>query len=254
MDFGNKLKALRLSLGLTQEELAARCGMKKQNISRYENSEREPNIRTAKVLAAALGVSLEDLVRGAVVSASVPPAGFREIDPIYDALNGKGQKELCRYGRYLGTQEEYRVSDKLISFGPPIPHFFTAAAAGYAAPIEGQDYELVEREAETPVEADFCIEIEGDSMEPYIHDGQRVYVKRDTTDLAEFDVGIFYVDGDVLCKQWCRDYVGTLHLLSANPKREDANRAISRSADQTVLCYGKVLLPRRLPRPEYKNK
>ena len=59
--FGEKLKAARLAAGLTQEELAARCGLKKQSISRYENSEREPNIRIAKMLADALGVSINTL-------------------------------------------------------------------------------------------------------------------------------------------------------------------------------------------------
>lgn len=59
--FGDKLKTARLAAGLTQEELAERCGMKKQSISRYENSEREPNIRTAKKLADALNVPLESL-------------------------------------------------------------------------------------------------------------------------------------------------------------------------------------------------
>ena len=58
MTFGQRLKALRTELSLTQEELAKRCGISKQNISRYENSDREPNIRTAKMLADALGVEL----------------------------------------------------------------------------------------------------------------------------------------------------------------------------------------------------
>lgn len=59
--FGEKLKTARLAAGMTQEELAEKCGMKKQSISRYENSEREPNIRTAKKLADALNISLESL-------------------------------------------------------------------------------------------------------------------------------------------------------------------------------------------------
>ena len=250
--FADMLSYLRRREHLSQQELAEKLGLAKSTISMYEKGARKPSFEVLEAIADYFNVNMDTLV-GKPVDDPSPLSVFREIDPIYDALNGKGQKELCRYGRYLGTQEEYRAAGKVISFGPPIPHFFTAAAAGYAAPIEGQDYELVERDADTPAESDFCIEIDGDSMEPYIHDGQRVYVKRDTTDLAEFDVGIFYVDGDVLCKQWCRDYVGALHLLSANPRREDANRMISRSSGQTVLCYGKVLLPRRLPRPEYKK-
>ena len=59
--FGAKLKALRIAAGMTQEELAKKCGTSKQSISRYEKSDREPNIRSAKVIADALGVPLEYL-------------------------------------------------------------------------------------------------------------------------------------------------------------------------------------------------
>ena len=60
--FGEKLKYYRLAANLTQEELANKCGMKKQSISRYEKSDREPNIYIAKAIAEALGISLEALV------------------------------------------------------------------------------------------------------------------------------------------------------------------------------------------------
>ena len=61
MTFGERLKELRLAAGMTQDELAEKTGIKKQSISRYENSEREPNIRTAKRIADALGVTLESM-------------------------------------------------------------------------------------------------------------------------------------------------------------------------------------------------
>lgn len=48
--------------------------------------------------------------------------------------------------------------------------------------------------------------IQGDSMEPYIHDGSVVYVNHDP--LRAGDVGIFCVDGDMLCKQYYRDPLG----------------------------------------------
>lgn len=61
MTFGEKLKNLRIRAGLTQDELAKKLNASKQSISRYENSTREPNIKTAKRIADALGVSLESL-------------------------------------------------------------------------------------------------------------------------------------------------------------------------------------------------
>ena len=169
---------------------------------------------------------------------------------IYNRLNTDGQREYIRYGNYLCTCDEYKADE--LTPVTYIRHYFTAAAAGYAAPIEGEDFELIPVNDKTPVNADFCIDIAGDSMEPYIHDGQRVYVTRDINSLQEFDVGVFYVDGDVYCKQWCVDYVGSLHLLSANENREDANLCISKDSTRNVVCFGKVILPKRLPRPMHK--
>lgn len=131
-----------------------------------------------------------------------------------------------------------------------IRHYFTLSAAGYVSPIEGEDFELIAKDDSVPAEADFCIDIQGDSMEPYIKDGQRVYVQRDAP-MTDFDVGVFFVDGSVYCKQYCIDHVGNLYLLSANRQREDANKTILATSGSTVVCYGKVILKKKLPEPYY---
>ena len=87
-------------------------------------------------------------------------------------------------------------------------------------------------------------------MEPYIKNGQRVYVQRDV-DVREFDdAGIWYYAGDVYCKQYCYDFTGALYLLSANRKRRDADKRIPEDEVVNVVCYGRVILPRKLPKPE----
>lgn len=137
---------------------------------------------------------------------------------------------------------------------PPIRyirHYLVPAAAGYASPIEGEEYENVPLPPDAPQDADFCIEIQGDSMEPYIQDGQRVYIKRDAP-LKEFDPGVFFVDGDMFCKQFCPGYAGEFYLLSANPNRQDANITIRRGTGQNCVYFGKVLLGKKLPKPNYK--
>ena len=97
-----------------------------------------------------------------------------------------------------------------------IPLYYTAAAAGYAAPAMGEDYEPYEVPENTP--ADFAAKIQGDSMEPYIQDGQIVLVRRDV--VTSGDVGLFFVDGDMKCKQYCRDNFGNTYLFSLNRDRE----------------------------------
>ena len=253
MRIGEKIAQRRRELGLTQDELARRMGYRsKAAISKIETNVNDISQTTLTRFAEALDTTAAALMGWAEEPGAGRPAPRvpREIDAVYDALNEQGQKELCRYGRYLGAQEEYRARED----APRViwlRHYLVPAAAGYASPIEGEDYEDIPLPADAPPEADFCITIRGDSMEPWLRDGQLAYIKRDAP-LQEFDAGLFFVDGDVLCKQWCTDYAGTLHLLSANPLREDANRSFPRTSGQTVVCFGRVLLPRRLPRPAYR--
>ena len=183
-------------------------------------------------------------------------AKYKDLIDLYENANDQARR-IAKFALEVGKRDSRQDNNYSNTLSEPdntsfeyIRHYFVPAAAGYASPIEGEDYELIERDKNTPSNADFCINIDGDSMEPYIHDRELVYVQRDTS-LADFDVGIFFVDGDVLCKQYCIDNMGNLYLLSANPQREDANRIISRESSSTVVCFGKVLLKNKLPKPNY---
>ena len=87
-------------------------------------------------------------------------------------------------------------------------------------------------------------------MEPYIPDGSTVYVNRDP--LKSGDVGIFFLDGDMLCKQYYRNEAGVVWLLSLNRARADADRRVPAGSGLSLVCYGRVILPRpiRLAVPE----
>ena len=121
------------------------------------------------------------------------------------------------------------------------------AAAGYASPALGDDYEDYEVAADS--EADFAVRIAGDSMEPYIHDDSIVLVKRGAT-IFDGDVGLFFVDGDMKCKQYCQDYLGNVYLFSLNRARRDADVTIPASSGITICCFGKVLLKGKIPLPQ----
>lgn len=58
MDIGDKLKRLRRTRGLTQEELAARSELTKGYISQLENNNASPSIATLKDILNVLGVTL----------------------------------------------------------------------------------------------------------------------------------------------------------------------------------------------------
>jgi len=60
--FGNSLRELRKGLGLSQEELAHRCGLDRTYISGLERGKRNPTLKVLSVVAQHLNVSLSDLL------------------------------------------------------------------------------------------------------------------------------------------------------------------------------------------------
>ena len=130
-----------------------------------------------------------------------------------------------------------------------IPLYLTPAAAGYASPALGDDYE--DYSVSQSSAADFAVRIAGDSMEPYIQDGSIALCKRGAI-IHDGDVGLFFVDGDMKCKQYCQDYAGNVYLFSANRSRSDADVEIKASSGITLMCFGKVLLDKSIPLPEMR--
>lgn len=146
---------------------------------------------------------------------------------------------LCAYRDDLeagGGEQESRL----------IPLYRSPAAAGYAAPVFGEDFDYIPVTDDVPQAAEFAVRIQGDSMEPFIADGSVAYVNRDP--LQDGDVGIFYVDGDMLCKQYYKDPAGVVYLFSLNRARADADVVFGPSSGRTLACFGRVIL-RTMPLP-----
>lgn len=62
--FGNRVRALRGELGLSQENFAAECGLDRTYVGGVERGERNIALRNIEKIAVALGVSLSDLMEG----------------------------------------------------------------------------------------------------------------------------------------------------------------------------------------------
>lgn len=176
--------------------------------------------------------------------------GKTALESNYDALDAHGRRLVdLVIDAELERMAAPQPSNVVEFPRPMIQHFIVPAAAGYASPIDGEDYEMIPLPDGAPENADFCITVSGDSMEPNLHDGDLAYIKRGAP-LNEYDVGVFYVSGDVLIKQWYVDARGVLHLRGTNPSAAAANRVIPRSSQDTVVCYGKVLNAKKPPRGE----
>ena len=103
---------------------------------------------------------------------------------------------------------------------------------------------------DVPANADFAVRIHGSSMEPYIRDGDTIYVER-TSELNVGDVGIFSIDGSMYCKLYYIDSSGNMTLVSANPDYAESNVFVSAESNISVECCGRVILSAPIPMPDY---
>lgn len=155
-----------------------------------------------------------------------------------DALQKVRESNVVDFKQAVKARERY------------VPHYTTPSAAGINVPLDGTDFEMMLVDDSVPEDADYAVDIQGNSMAPYIHDGDMVYVQRDA-ELSVGDVGIFCVDGAMYCKQYYLDEDNNLILVSANPKLRHTNIHISADSDSSVTSCGKVLLGHKIELPDY---
>lgn len=198
---------------------------------------------------------------------SLIESGFDELDKNKkntSTLSGEAHNIAIRYQKLdtygkaavqaIMTEEEIRIKEQsdLELFTPKaepkiIPLYLTPAAAGYASPAFGSDYEPYELNEDDPQGADFAIKIQGDSMEPHFPDGSIAFCNRDP--ISDGDIGVFFVDGDIYCKQYHKDSMGMTYLFSLNRKRSDADITLSLNGNQSFACFGRIITKKRLPLP-----
>lgn len=249
MSFGKRLRERRIELGMSQSELARMLGVSSAAVSNYESGQ---NAVREDVLLRLFHVL--DTDPNYLYQDSIPPRNFvcsvdeKSLIMKYRVLNSVGQQALHSLADSLGAYQTDLESMTPAAETRQIPLYFCPAAAGYAAPIFGEDFEYIDVAGDVPPGAELAVRIQGDSMEPYIGDGSVVYVNRDP--LANGDVGIFCVDGEILCKQYVRDMLGIVYLFSLNRERSDADVILPRTSGRTMVCFGRVLLPIRPPVPQ----
>ena len=235
---GSTLKQLLAEKRMTVGELSRRVDVPAQtlySIIRRDNMTIDFDVLLR--ICSALDVPVDVFVRDARAGAASDPADW--------VLLGK-LRALDASGRALAETVIDHELDRVRATAARtrvIPLYRTPAAAGYASPALGVDYDDYTVAADS--RADFAVRIAGDSMEPYIPDGAVALVRR--SPITTGDVGLFFVDGDMKCKQYVRDSYGTVYLRSLNRARADADVRIPADSGVTLCCFGKVLLDRRPP-------
>ena len=250
----NNLKLLRETLGFQkQKDFAKELDMPPNTYNNYEKGIRDPNSDFWILLAEKYQVSIDWLMGLSDDPHRVKFAAPSALEQKYRALDEHGKKVVD----FIIDAETERMTESkretvVIDLGT-IRRYLSRPAAGPGGLVEGEDYEDIPRTKDMPKGADFCLVVSGDSMEPYIKAGETVYVS-ESAELKPYDVGVWFVDGATYVKQYEPNDDGSLHLLSANPKRKAANLVILPSGNQNVQYFGKVIGLKKLPKPVYNGK
>ena len=241
MSFGERMRFRREELGISRSHLALRLGVSPSATGNYETGISFPKEEVMLRLFDCLQTDPNFLFQDSFSAGEqVLSQSERTLLKQYRGLSPTGRETvrsvveaLCAY-RDEVEQSRQRQEPRVI------PLYRSPAAAGYAAPVFGEDFDYVEVTDEIPAAAEFAVRIQGDSMTPYIADGSLVYVNRDP--MKNGDVGIFCVDGDMLCKQYYKDPFGNVYLFSLNRARADADVLMTPASGRSLVCFGRVIL------------
>lgn len=245
--------------GLNQVQLADKLGISKGTVNNWIRGNNSPDVDMVPQICNVLNTSISSLYAPTTSEPEELPSQTKNAPSLsdealkvaqdYTALDQPGKNVarlvIAEEGKRVQAEKQRRQVAVAESANTRyIPLYYTPAAAGLTSPAAGEDFDYIEIGQGAPQKADFAVKIDGESMEPYIRDGSIIYVNREP--LENGDVGIFYLDGDMLCKQYYKDDRGNVHLLSLNRNRSDADRFISaRDNDTMMTYYGRVILPRR---------
>lgn len=245
------LKKLRDEQGMNQADFGASVGVKKTTYSNYETGKTQPTSEFWITVAEKYQVSIDWLMGFSDDPHRVKFTAPSALEQKYRALDEHGKKVID----FVLEAETERIAEQstmnVIDFGT-IRHYLYSPAAGPDGQVSGEDYEDIPRTPDMPKNADYCLTVSGDSMQPVLQDGQMVFVSVDSP-VMPLEVGVWFLWGSTYIKQFDPRPDGSIMLLSANPERESANIIIPAESVPDLLCYGKVLGLKKLPKPVYNQ-
>ena len=247
MRLGNRIQQRRKELGLSRSDLAKALGVTVSAVSNYEGSISFPKEPVLLKLFDALETDPNSLLRDSFKGGDeIVTDAERRMLAQYRRLTPTGREAVRDLLASLSAWQDEMESPRVSQEVRQIPLYRSPAAAGYTSPVFGEDFDYIPVRDGVPQAAEYAVRIRGDSMEPWILDGAVVYVNRDP--LRPGDVGIFCVDGEMFCKQYCRDPAGVTYLFSLNRNRADADLTLMPTGGRSLICLGRVIL-RTVPLP-----
>ena len=224
--------------GWSLSEFARKLDLPKSSISRYFNKSRQLPINKINLFSDVLGVSSEYLL-GIQTIASDRNKTQNELLNVYNKLETKRQTKV-----YDFATEQLKEQNKVVNFNDYIEEetdwyevkFYGSISAGTGLYLYDEQVETISFGADMiPNGTDFCLKVNGDSMDPMFHDGDYVFIKRET-DFRNGTIGAVIVNGEAYLKKiYITD--NSIKLVSLNKKYKD----ITVSEDDNLKYVGTVV-------------
>ncbi len=244
MEIGERINRYRKQAGLTIDQLAQRSGVSKGTLNKIIAGEtKSPTVAVMSRLARTLGRSLDDFDENGEKSAALSEEAM-DVARDFEALDSHGRRVV----RAVVGEEKRRLAAQREPAEKPaakvVPLFGNAFAAGLGEP----DFNNLFADYAVPADsdADFAVRINGNSMEPYLHDGSVALGQKRAP--RDGEVAALLLDGEFLCKQVCQDHLGNVYLFSLNRDRADADVTIAHDAERSLTCFGTIIME-RVPLP-----
>lgn len=222
IETGKRMLELRKQQGKNQADVAAYLGLTVAAYQNYETGRREAGYDTICKLADYFNVTTDYLLGRApqtdamALLISQTDVTLETLTKQFEALPEDGKVLMIAIIRALNETRDIRYPKK-----KPrtvwIKQHQNKAAAGFGYDLSSEDewYDVEVIDNPKVSEADFAVEIDGDSMEPDYHNGDLALIKLDP-DVPVGEVGLFVLDGMGYIKER-----GKKKLISRNPEYPD---------------------------------
>ncbi|MFG5473442.1 helix-turn-helix domain-containing protein [Enterococcus faecalis] len=229
MTIGEKMKLRRKQLKISADEIASALGVSRSTIFRYEKGEIEKlPTESLRIIAEVLKTTPEELMGWTENKSNFSIVSvFNQLSPprqqkVYDFAESqlKEQKqEIKQKNNSITSLEQFRKKkEEDIIYGTT--KWYGAVSAGTGEFLTDETCEEIELPIEQiPDEADFCLSVNGDSMEPIFHNNDYVFVKRQS-EIYSGNIGVVIVNGESFLKRiWFEN--NFVRLESFNKKYKD---------------------------------
>lgn len=226
--FGERLTEARNNKGLSQRKLAELLDITPTRLNYWEKNKREPDVFMIKKISEILGVDSNYLL-GVSTSKGIKDE-MHLILQKYNALDDHGKEAVnsildIEYNRIQQQTEEPK---KIY----PIQEYLERVSAGTGNYLDYTTAFITELGYEPPKEADFIVTVGGDSMEPTLYEGDRLFVQK-VDCLEHGDIGIFFVPQEGLVVKECTPEGLVSHnkkykIIKANPDIETIGKVIGK--------------------------